>query len=230
MPYWFFYRSFVFLPISQYLSQYHSAKLPIFDGVQNAMNTVFFGGMSQYTMDVSGNLVQDDNVPFVKTISKVVRYADGAMDEIKLPIEMPTLVGAGSEFIEIEEYFTDDMLYLDSLPAERTLVGYIYGGIESTAENIFFVNDGIQSSASNVIFKVFINKATDNSINEKLLKGDNVFNLSIYPNPSTSLLNIEFYNPSETDVDLSIYSVTGKLVLSKQYKNLNRGTIQKEVH
>ncbi len=215
---------------SQYLSQYHSAHLPIYDGAEKAMSTVFFGGMSQYTMDNSGNLVQDDNVPFVKTISKVVRYDDNSMQEIKLPIEMPTLVGSGAEFIPVDDYFTHEILYLDSLPAVRTLVGYIYGGIESTAENIFTINDGTQSSASNVIFKVYINKATDNSIKEQLLKGDQVFNLTVYPNPTTNLLNLDFYNPSQTDIDLTIYSVEGKLVMSKQFKQLNRGSNHIVIH
>jgi len=88
---------------NQYLSQYHSAKLPIYDIANNTMHTVFFGGMSQYTMDNNGNLVQDDNVPFVKTISKVTRFSDGTMEESKLGIEMPSLLGSGSEFIPITD-------------------------------------------------------------------------------------------------------------------------------
>ncbi len=207
---------------SQYLSQYHSAKLPIYDEASNAMNTIFFGGMSQYTLDNLGNLVQDDNVPFVKTISKVVRYSDGSMQEIKLPIEMPTLIGSGSEFIPVTNYFSHKILQLDSIPTERTLIGYIYGGIESSASNIFFINDGTQSSASNIIFKVYINKSST-GINEMKIEGNNVFNLKVFPNPTKGDLNLKFYNPSQANLHLKVYSIKGKLVFSKTLFNIERG-------
>ena len=35
---------------NQFLSQYHSAKVPLYDKVNNTMHTLFFGGMSQYTI------------------------------------------------------------------------------------------------------------------------------------------------------------------------------------
>jgi hypothetical protein len=54
------------------------------------MHTVFFGGIAQY-YDSLGILVQDNNVPFVKTIARVTRDASGTMAEYKLPIVMPTL-------------------------------------------------------------------------------------------------------------------------------------------
>ena len=66
---------------NQYLSQYHSGKVPVYDSINNTMHTIFFGGMSQYTMDTEGVLTQDDEVPFVKTISVVTRNSDGSMDE-----------------------------------------------------------------------------------------------------------------------------------------------------
>ncbi|MCT4580025.1 MAG: T9SS type A sorting domain-containing protein [Flavobacteriales bacterium] len=211
---------------SQYLSQYHSAKLPVYDGVENAMNTIFFGGMSQYTLDNSGNLVQDDNVPFVKTISKVVRYSNGTMNEIKLPIEMPTLVGSGAEFIPFGDYFNHEILYLDSLPLERTLIGYVFGGIESTGENIFFINDGTQSSASNIAYKVYLTKGTT-SIGSQQIKGQNVLNLKVYPNSFKDDLQLEFYNPSQGDLTVTIYSLAGKQLHFQRLIDLERGTVKK---
>ncbi|MCB0514712.1 MAG: hypothetical protein R2798_04315 [Chitinophagales bacterium] len=146
---------------NQYLSQYHSAKIPLHDAANNLMHNLFFGGMSQYTLDANNNLVQDDNVPFVKTISRVSRFGDGSMEEVKLNIEMPTLVGSGAEFLPLKnENFADEMVLLNELPQYKTLIGYIYGGIESSQANIFFINDGTQSLASNTIFKVFIDKST----------------------------------------------------------------------
>ena len=159
---------------NQYLSQYHSAHIPIYDEGNSTMHTIFFGGMSQYTLDANGNLVEDENVPFVKTISRVSRFPNGEMEEVKLNIEMPTLVGSGAEFIAHPDapIVTSGILNLDQIPLQKTLIGYIYGGIQSTQDNIFFINNGTQSFASNVIFKVFIKKTTT-SVNElKVERGE----------------------------------------------------------
>lgn len=83
---------------NQYLSNYHGSKVAIHDAVNNQTHNLFFGGMSQYYYD-NGTLVQDDQVPFVKTISRLSRYSDGSLQEFVLPVEMPALKGASSEFI-----------------------------------------------------------------------------------------------------------------------------------
>lgn len=124
---------------SQYYNHYHCAHIPIYSASNNEMHTVFFGGIAQY-YDSLGILVQDNNVPFVKTIARVTRDASGTMAEYKLPIAMPTLLGAGSEFIPINTlpHYSNEVFKLDNFTADTTLVGYIYGGISSTAANIFF--------------------------------------------------------------------------------------------
>lgn len=201
---------------NQYLSQYHSAKVPIYDTSNNVMHTLFFGGMSQYKLDTSDNLIQDDNVPFVKTISKVSRFSDGSMTESSLGIEMPTLLGSGSEFIPLEfgaNFSENGILDLNNLQEGVTHIGYIFGGIESTQENIFFINDGTQSSASNLAFKVFINKSTL-SIDEVALNPNNIYNLKIYPNPSNGIFSIEVFIPNTQQNTLEVYNLLGKKVKS----------------
>lgn len=213
---------------NQYLSQYHSAILPIYDTADKTMHTIFFGGMSQYTLDGNGNLIQDDNVPFVNTISKVTRFSDGSMNESKLSIEMPSLLGSGSEFIPL----TDDNIFIDSeivnlnnLPVGSTLVGYIYGGIESTLENIFFINDGTQSSASDQIFKVSINKSTL-AVEEIKLESDNIFNLIVYPNPTEDIFSIEFFVPNTNRHFIEIHDMLGRLIKKIEInKPIGRHTI-----
>jgi hypothetical protein len=152
---------------SQYYNHYHCADIPLYSASNNEMHTIFFGGIAQY-YDSLGVLVQDDNVPFVKTIARVTRYANGSMAEYKLPIEMPALLGAGSEFIPKTDIprFNNEVLKLDDFTTDSTFVGYIYGGISSTAANIFFTNTGTQSSASSQIFKVYVIKNSTTDIHD----------------------------------------------------------------
>jgi len=201
---------------NQYLSQYHSAIIPVYDTSNNIMHTLFFGGMSQYKLDVNGNLIQDDNVPFVKTISKVSRSNDGSMIESSLDIEMPTFLGTGAEFIPLDsgaDYLTNNILNINNLQEGVTLVGYIFGGIESAQENIFFINNGSQSSASNLAFKVFINKSTL-SVNGVELTQKNIYNLKIFPNPSSAIFSIEVFIPNTEKSILEVYDISGKKVKS----------------
>ncbi len=216
---------------NQYLSQYHSAKLPVFDSTANTMHTIFFGGMSQFQLDSTGNLVEDQEVPFVRTISRITRYSDGSMSEIDLGyIRMPTLVGAGAEFIPIRSFYNDDeILKLNPIPQNKTLVGYIFGGIESTAANIFFSNDGTQSSASNVIFKVFINKSTA-SLDENELTDKTILNLKAYPNPYKGKLNLEFFSPKHGTYSITMHDAQGKMVYEEEFKIAEIGTIQKKLN
>lgn len=211
---------------NQYLSQYHSAHLPIFDEQHNTMHTVFFGGMSQFNLDVNGNLIEDENVPFVKTISRVSRFANSDMEEVKLDVEMPAFVGAGAEFISHTDiaFQSDEILLLDEIPQQKTHVGYIFGGIESSQENIFFINDGTQSIANNTIFKVFIKKTNSSSTENLKIRSGNIFQIQIYPNPASEDLVVEFYNPSSGKVKIQMVDVNGQLV-----KTIFEGTKEKGI-
>ena len=146
---------------NQYLSQYHSAKLPMYNSESKEMMTLFFGGLSQYEYNEDGDLVKDDEVPFVKTISMVIRSRNGSMIEKELNVKMPAFLGSGAELIPVSDsdiYLESDILNLSKLKEGTTLVGYIYGGIESSQKNIFFRNNGTQSRASSGAFKVYITK------------------------------------------------------------------------
>lgn len=143
----------------QYYNHYHCANVALYSAETNEMHSLFFGGIAQY-YDSAGIRIRDDNVPFVKTIARVTRDANGNMTETKLPVEMPALLGAGSEFIPVEtlSMYRNGVLKLDELTTAQTVVGYIYGGISSTAANIFWYNNGTQSTASSQLFKVILTK------------------------------------------------------------------------
>lgn len=196
---------------AQYYNHYHCAVLPVYSESANEMHSVFFGGIAQY-FDNEGVLTQDNNVPFVKTIARVTRTADGKMTEYKLPVEMPGLLGAGSEFVPNEEleFYENEVLKLDKLDSDTTLAGYIYGGINSSAPNIFFVNNGSQSSASSTIFKVFIIKGGTVGMDKPNTQSTDDFRMQVYPNPNEGEFIIQFNLAKQSDVQLSIYNLKGQ--------------------
>lgn len=201
----------------QLLSQYHSSHLPIYDQANNEMHTLFFGGMARYYYDQSGTLIDDENVPFVKTISLVTRNANGDMTEQNLELQMPAFLGSGAEFVPVESvsYMIGEVLDLNTLtPAEPTLVGYIFGGIESTAENIFFVNDGTQSSASTRLFEVYITAAASTGISGNQITGEDVFNLQVFPNPADTQATACLMSKYLTSGVIEVFNASGQLVKS----------------
>jgi hypothetical protein len=209
---------------AQYYNHYHCAVLPMYSESANEMHSVFFGGIAQY-FDDAGVLTQDNSVPFVKTIARVTRDNNGIMKEYKLPVEMPGLLGAGSEFIPNEdlEYFDNGVLNFDELDNDTTFAGYIYGGIKSSAPNIFFVNDGTQSSASNHIFKVFVIKGKTVGIDEFNIQSAGDFMMQVYPNPNEGDFIVRFYIEKQKDVQISIYNLKGQLIAKENVSGLKTG-------
>lgn len=217
---------------NQYLSQYHSAHVPIYDAAGNAMHTIFFGGMSRYTLDpVNGQLVDDQNVPFVKTISQITRYANDSMVEMTLPISMPGFLGSSAEFIPRHDlaYSQGEILDLNSLPSGKTHIGYIYGGIESTAPNIFFVNDGTQSEATNRCFKVYVEKGTSTDLAPVPLTGEQVIGVELAPNPADSQVKVTFWIPDQMDMQLQAFNTQGQLMKSLAFGTLASGTYRQSI-
>jgi len=201
---------------NQYLSQYHSAKIAIAEPSKKRMNYVFFGGMSQYTLDGDNNLIKDDDVPFVKTISVITETSSGEFTEHKLSIEMPGLEGSGAEFIPASEnlYLERDVLDLSKVNSSKQLIGYIVGGIESTAANIFFVNDGSQSNASAKVIGVYISPSTLTTNSTPLLS-ENIIQLQLEQNPVSEYLNLDLFIPDADLFELTILSVTGEKISHK---------------
>lgn len=196
---------------SQKLSQYHSAKLPIYDSTNTEMHTMIFGGIAQYFFQ-NGTLTSDPNVPFVKTISVVTRDKNNLFTEQAINIEMPAYLGASAEFFPIEgEHFDhQQILHLDKLPDTKTLVGYIFGGIESSGPNIFFSNTGTQSGATNKIFKVYVDKSLSTSV--KSVPAENELKIIAGLDIEKQLLKVTAVGFDETKLNLEIFNMKGKLV------------------
>lgn len=217
----------------QFYNHYHCAVVPLYSATANEMHTVFFGGIAQY-YDNAGTLVQDNDVPFVKTIARVTRDSDGTMAEFKLPIEMPTYLGAGSEFIPNTDipHFNNEVLKLDEITADSTLIGYIFGGINSTDQNIFWINDGTQSSANNQLFKVYLtNENVSNSVHELNENSNGSLQMVVYPNPNDGILRIAYQLKDTGSVRLKIVDLEGRVIENILLDNqvLGENTYQKNI-
>lgn len=209
---------------TQFYNHYHCANLSAYSKSQNQMHTVFFGGIAQY-YDSEGILVQNNNVPFVKTIARVTRNASGLMQEYKLPVEMPSLLGAGSEFIMDKNLsiFNNGVINLDDLTKDTTLLGYIYGGISSSGPNIFWINEGTQSLACDRIFKVKLIKNAQLGIHMLNEQSSGALKLEVYPNQNPGYFMIKYTLTKTCDVRISIYTITGKKIEDRVFEKMPAG-------
>jgi len=144
----------------QLLSHYHSPKLSIYDEATGEMHSLFFGGIAQYYYR-DAELVRDDFVPFVDTVSRVTRAPDGSLAEYVLPVRMPGLLGASGEFIANvallragSKVFRAADIAAASAGGRPAVVGHIVGGIRSPELNPFFSNRTHLTSADSSVYEV----------------------------------------------------------------------------
>ncbi|MBP9220847.1 MAG: T9SS type A sorting domain-containing protein [Chitinophagales bacterium] len=209
---------------SQYFNHYHCANVPLYSATHNEMHTVFFGGIAQYYENL-GIIIQDDNVPFVKTIARVTRDSEGNMVEYKLPIEMPSFLGAGSEFISVQNLpkYNNGVIKMDEIIGDTILLGYIYGGISSSAENIFFVNDGTQSIANSQIFKVYFTTNAALGIHDLNEHSKSTLKIRVYPNPNEGNFTVSYILTKNTDLRYTLLTVDGKKIEEKIFSEMPPG-------
>ncbi|MCW5899713.1 MAG: T9SS type A sorting domain-containing protein [Flavobacteriales bacterium] len=176
----------------QLLNQYHGGHMPVYSTNENRMGTVFFGGIGRYYFNANGQLVDDVNVPFVNTISMVVREGDGSMEEFAIG-EMPALMGAGAEFIHNPDIplISDAIVDLDALVGDTVLAGHIVGGIESSARNIFFVNTGTQSDATARVFRVLLVQDVTTSLDDAEATSREIMTVSAVPGSGEVYITID---------------------------------------
>ncbi len=209
---------------AQYYNHYHSAVMPMYNRKNKEMHNVFFGGIAQY-YDSSGVLVQNSDVPFVKAISNVIRDNTGKMAEYKLTPEMPSFSGAGAEFILLPSipHYANEVIKLDSIDADTTMVGHIYGGITSTAANVFWVNTGKESKASSQLFKVYLIKDRTSKKPPLNKQSTNGLQLQVYPNVNKATIFIKFYLTDRFPVSIEIKDANGNSVANEIFTNVRLG-------
>jgi hypothetical protein len=197
---------------NQYLSNYHSAKISLYNQTENNMHNLFFGGISQYYYNGS-TLVQDNLVPFVKTISRVTRAADGTLTEYKLPIEMPALKGSSAEFIPNHTlpHYENEVIKLNDIAADEFVIGHIFGGIHSNTINPFSVNQTTTTIADDTIYEVKLVK--NPNLGLATIDGKNPFSFTLYPNPtSNNVVTITYNLPYKASLEYMVSAVDGKIL------------------
>lgn len=195
---------------SQYFNHYHCAYLPIYEPEQSEMHTIFFGGIAQF-YEEDGDLVQDNDVPFVNTIADVSRSASGELYETKLSATMPGYLGAGSVFVIDPgvQLSDDDIIDGSKIDNEFQSIGHIYGGIRSSMPHIFWINTGQESDASQTIYKVSIRKVSDVSSTSIVVQREH---LQFYPNPAQKIVRMSVDIDSPEDFTISISDTMGKQI------------------
>ncbi len=197
----------------QYLNHYHCGTAPLYDAASETMYTVFFGGMSQFVPQQDGSLLEDQEVPFVNTVGCVSRNSDGSMMEEKVG-ELPALLGAGSEFIATlpASSLSKDIYPVNMAELSDSLfIGYLVGGIESSAPNIFFINDGTQSEASNGLYRVYL-KPVVTTGTAPVEREASLSKLQLSPNPATTVLSTQFELQQAAEVRATFVDSQGRIV------------------
>lgn len=204
---------------SQYLSNYHSSKFSAYDSSSGTMHHIFLGGLSQYYYQ-NGSLVNDPNVPFVKTISRLAQGPDGVYHEYVLSNEMPALLGASAEFIAQENlsFYSGEILDLAALTQDSIRVGHIVGGIKSTQLNPFTVNNTSSTSSNAVVYEVWLKRTGTSAI--EVLPIPSASNVTLFPNPAKDIAYLDFELDQKANVECFILDANGRLVHEVYYEKI----------
>lgn len=209
---------------NQYLSNYHSPVACMYDAQNNNMHSIFFGGMSQYYYQ-NGTLIQDNQVPFVKTISRLTRDNDGNLTEYQMPIEMPALKGSSAEFIPNFNlpHYSNKVFKLNDITQNTFMIGHIFGGISSPSLNPFANNQTNTTSADNTIYEVWLT-VNPLSINEFKIDGKNPYQIEVFPNPFKNDFTVKFKMESSAKISYFLTNNLGQIIQktdNKLYPNGN---------
>lgn len=197
----------------QRMSQYENAHVAIYDSLNNYMHTIFFGGMSQFFIDtISGAVVEDSAVPFVRTISRITRAPDSSLTEYVYPFQLPDYLGSNAFFVRdtSAKFFGDGIIDLNVL-AGKQRIGFIIGGIQSPDSNISKTDPAL-SQASARVFEVLVDVTT---VAEEWKAITDLVGLIVFPNPVGNELNVLLDSPRSIKGNWRIFNIEGREVFKK---------------
>ncbi|MEQ9187667.1 MAG: hypothetical protein RLP15_08015 [Cryomorphaceae bacterium] len=207
---------------NQYLSNYHSAHATLYDTINQSCHTLFFGGMARYYYE-NDALVQDDDVPFVRTISRLTRSSNDELTEYALPNRMPSLEGASAEFIPNPglDMIEGEVIMLGESLDDSLMLGHIYGGISSSALNPFTENNTAATEATSVMYEVWLSKAEEST--SIPLIGKHHFTAEVYPNPSDGEVRLMVNAPTNGNAFVTITDQAGRYVEHFEIRDMKKG-------
>jgi hypothetical protein len=153
------------------------------------------------------------------------------MDEVKIG-DMPDLMGSGAEFVPAAgaDFYDDNgILHFQQLVSDSTHIGYITGGIRSTAPNIFFINTGAESTASAKLYKVFLVRGAATGIHLPENTSADV-SLTVSPNPLADEAVIGIILTNHSSVSVRVTDSFGRLLLQVSDRELAAGSQQIPLH
>ena len=209
------------------LNQYHCGHASLYDAQSQKQHYLFLGGISEYYYE-GDVLTQNVDVPFTKNIACVTRNANNQWVEELIPSILPGYLGSSSELILNENLSLINGEIIDlnnAYNGGEILLGHLLGGIRSTAQNIFWVNNGTQSFPNDTLYEVWlVPNAVGVSSTYALPK--NVF--TIYPNPTSGKFRIEFSCAKNCEVELTAFDSNGKQVAHDKLGNFSSGKHSEE--
>lgn len=148
----------------QAMNQYHCAAFGLYSTDHKEMYVVLPGGIS-YGYFSGETFATDSEIPFINQVTTIKIDKHLNFSQYLMSGEYPYLVSTGSNpgcqllfgaearFFPNEgiSLFSNNVIQLDALPKEPTVIGYIAGGIMSTCANTNFITD---STSSPYVFTV----------------------------------------------------------------------------
>jgi hypothetical protein len=195
----------------QQFAHYHSATATLLDTASGSQFNLFFGGMASYAKR-NGQVVYDSLVPFVSSISMMVRSAAGNYSEWLMPDTMPGLLGTNAFFLPLQglSLIEDEIIQMDQLSSGLQQIGWIIGGIESPDPNISLSDPGL-TFASSRVFRVYIN----NPLAGNVAEADKKIPTFHWQNPAGERFDFTVSNAPEGSASLEFIDLSGKLVFKR---------------
>jgi hypothetical protein len=145
----------------QFMSQYECAVVPLFDRTSSSQTNLLLGGISLYYVDdKTGKLKADTGLPFISALSALTRSSTGSWSEFYRVAPMtldskPARVGTDAKFMRAPKLAVspNGVIFLDAIKT-KTLIGWMFGGIISTAPNPGATN--ANTAASNQLFEIWL--------------------------------------------------------------------------
>jgi hypothetical protein len=172
-------RPLVDSTFDQKINAYSSAVLLLFSAATKTTFTTFFGGISRFYWNPQEAMYQENPMIGSKAESKyldglqwsdqisTIRKGSAGTTEMVHSQPLPAFLGTDAVFIPVPDmpraYPKTDILALDSIKDQKTLVGYIYGGIRAYPYQFPYTktappynSGGVPSKPSDMILKVYL--------------------------------------------------------------------------